>query len=55
MSSDLKRYVLLIVVFVAGFAAYFFLRPLVPTYWPYLFVSLVLLIGIAAVAVRKIK
>jgi len=50
-----KRYLLMIIVFVAGFAAYFALRPLFPQYRVFLLLGIVLLMGIAASAIRALR
>ena len=55
MDNNIKRYLLTIIVFVAGFAAYFAIRPLCPQYWMFLMLGIVLLLGIAAAAIHKIK
>ena len=55
MNSNTKRYLLTIIVFVAGFAAYFGIRPLFPHYWPFLLLGIVLLMGIAVSAIRTFK
>jgi len=55
MESNTKRYLLTIIVLVAGFAAFFAIRPLFPQYWVFLLMGIILLMGIAASAIRAIK
>ena len=55
MDSNAKRYLLTIIVLVAGFAAFFVIRPLFPQYWVFLIMGIILLMGVAAAAIRAIK
>jgi hypothetical protein len=55
MDRNAKRYVLLLIVCMAGFSAYFAIRPLFPTYWPLLLVGIALLMRLAlsAMGIKK--
>ena len=55
MATSTKQYLLTVLVAVAGIAAYFAIRPMFPQYWPYVFLGMLLLMGLAVYGIRAIK